>query len=400
MRSRVGVLTALVVLVLVLVVVSLGPGAPDPPFSVGSSEPAGYRGIALLLTGAGVEVRSVRAADLADGSSRGGPGRGEALVVPVAAYLTAAESDLLDAAARRGATVVLSGTSEPFRELDDRVLQREPAVEVRRGRCDIPGLGGLEAIDDVDGFGVEAAGADGPVADGLPTVCFTDAGVYGPGRAGVVARAVGAGRVVELSSPYLWANARLQPDKEDGGEPLDNGPLAVALLGASPVVTFVEAVPSRGALVDGELGPLDLVPRGVQLALAQCVGAFVLYAWWRARRLGRPVREEMPVEVSGSELVEAVGGLLRRHGSPAAAARALQAELARELSARFGLPARGDTAALAALAGLVARRTGRDPDEVAALLGGTPVRTAGDLVRFANTIDSIRTEVLDGQPAP
>ena len=37
--------------------------------------------------------------------------------------------------------------------------------------------------------------------------------------------------MVTLSSPFLWVNARLQPRKEEGGEPLANGATAMRLLG-------------------------------------------------------------------------------------------------------------------------------------------------------------------------
>jgi hypothetical protein len=211
----------------------------------------------------------------------------------------------------------------------------------------------------------------------------------------VTEEALGDGSLVELSSPYLWANARLAPDKEEGGQPLDNGPMAVALLDGSSSVTFVDARPSPGVTPDGTRDPLELMPYGVKLALAQGVGAFVVYAWWRGRRLGRPVREEMPVEVAGSELVEAVGGLLRRAGSVDAAAEIVRSDACRTLGARLGVPVEAGPEALVRL---VASRTGRDPAEVGAVLVSGPVGSAEGLVQLLRQLDSLRTEVLDGQP--
>ena len=380
MRGRGGIVGGIVVLVVIAVaIVWLSGGASAPAFALDSSEPDGYRALALLLGDAGVPVRTATAAEVAAAP----PGEGEALVVPVAEYSSARQRAAYDAAAGAGATVVLSGT-DGFFPIDPHELARTPAQPVPRGFCDIAELDGLREIDGVDGVRLfPEAGAE---------QCFGD------GRGAAVTRTSrGGGTVIELSTPYLWANARLQPNKEQGGQPLDNGPMGIALLGDASVVTFVDAVPTAGVTPEGTQSPLALMPLGVKLALAEAVGAFVLYAWWRARRLGRPVREELPVEVSGSELVEAVGGLLRRGGSPARAAEVLRADLRRTLGARLGLPpdARPD-----ALVSLVAARTGREPAEVHAALVAGPVGSADDLVRLARMLDSIRTEVLDGTVRP
>jgi hypothetical protein len=208
--------------------------------------------------------------------------------------------------------------------------------------------------------------------------------------------------LITLGSPYLWSNARLQPDKEDGGRPLDNAAMALRLLGPTvdgattgTSITFVDAVPSPGVAPDGTRSPLSLLPLGVRLALVQLVAAFVIYAWWRARRLGRPVSERIPVQIAGSELVVAVGDLLRRRGSEDRAAAVLRADARRQLARRVGAPPDASSGALVAL---VAARTGRDPEQVADALLDRPVGSPDELVRLANTIDAIRQEVLHGHP--
>ncbi len=121
--------------------------------------------------------------------------------------------------------------------------------------------------------------------------------------------------VTTVAGPLLFVNARLQPDKENGGQPLANAALAVALLAEADRVVFVDPVPSAGVAPDGTQDPLSLLPLPVRLALAQLAVAVLIYLWWRARRLGRPPVEELPVEVAGSELVVAIGDLLRRRGT-------------------------------------------------------------------------------------
>jgi hypothetical protein len=161
-------------------------------------------------------------------------------------------------------------------------------------------------------------------------------------------------------------------------------------------VTFVDPVPSPGVVPAGATGVVGLLPTRVRLALAMGAVAFVLYAWHRAVRLGAPVRERRPVEVAGAELVVAVGGLLRRAGSPDRAAGVVRAEARAALRTRLGLsPDTPD----AALVDVVATRTGRDRQAVAAVLLDAPVGSAAGLVDLCRSIDELRQEVLH-DPVP
>ena len=133
------------------------------------------------------------------------------------------------------------------------------------------------------------------------------------------------------------------------------------------------------------------MPLPVRLALAQLVVVVLLFVWWRAVRLGRPVEEPLPVEIAGSELVVAVGDLLRRKGSPERAAAALRSDTRAVLAARLGATGASDEVLVAT----VAARSGRPVDDVhAALIGGAPIDSSASLVQLARTLDSIRTEVL------
>ena len=206
----------------------------------------------------------------------------DAVVVPVAEWLEPEQLAALRALAERGATVVLAA-QDGFSLIEHSVLTRTPAVPVRVGMCTVPALASLEAVDDVAHGSIDLV--DSP--EGLQR-CFT--GFDGPaGRAAVVtAEAVGSGRLVGLASPYVWANARLQPDKERGGEPLDNAAVAVGLLGGSGRVVFVRTAPGAGGSPDGTRNPLGLLPVNVELALVQLAAAFVVYAWWRGTRRPTP----------------------------------------------------------------------------------------------------------------
>ena len=398
--GRIGL--ALFVIVAVLVVVLSLRAAPGQPFDAESTSPGGYGALAELVRGRGAETMQRTAVSVA----QQGLGLGDVIVVPVPGFASRDELDEFSAAADRGAVVVYGSApppdvaptpevlgplsddpvSAPFVPIDDQVLAETPAEPAAPGRCDVAALGGLGPIDVAftQRFDVEGRAS-----------CFGDGA-----QAQVTRRSVGAGAEVTLGGPEMFANARVWPDKESGGAPLDNGALALRLLGPTPDgatdgvrVTFVRAEPSPGAVSDGGNGtsnPLRLLPTGVQLALGVAVLAFVLYAWSRARRLGRPVREQVPVAVAGSELTAAVGDLLRRKGSPDRAAGVIRSEASRELGVAAAL---GPAADPAALCSWVAARTGRSVDEVADTLYRSPVSTSDDLVRLIRSIDQLHEEV-------
>lgn len=381
-------------------------------FDPGSSAPDGYRALSILLRERGAEVRSSAPADLDAASAT----PGSVIVVPDPDLLTTVEHRAALDSAAAGATVVLGAprSADDTDAIDDedrtdpfagsagagvptvpaRVLADTPAEPSRPGDCDIERLDDLGPIDTAFGPPVPAGARSAEVRR-----CYGD--LRG---AHVVEQARGSGTVFTLSSPYLWANARLQPDKEEGGEPLDNAAMALRVLGPTPsgatkgtAVTFVDAVPTAGVAPDGTRNPLQLLPTGVKLALVQLVGAFLLYAWWRARRLGPVVVEEMPVSIAGSELVVAVGDLLRRKGTPQRAADVLRSDSRRELARRLGVPLEAPPAVLV---GVVSARSGRDPDHVAAVLDDGPVTSADALVRLASSLSDIREEVLDHHVPP
>jgi hypothetical protein len=403
MTRRSGVVLAVVLGVAVVAGVFLTTRAdPAPPFSATSTAPDGYGAVALLLEQQGVGVESILPSDLVEREAT--LGDGTAIVVPVPSTLDAEQRRLLDRALEDGALVVhgeplLGGTSDELDPdelgpsvLDDlpllggRALVDTPAMAIEPGACDIAELADLGAID--------AAFALGMAVDPAQRSCYL-------GTTGAYVRQAdrGRGSLVTLASPLLWANARLQPAKEEGGEPLANGATAVRLLGDASTVVFVDPVRAAGAPRTGTQDPVALLPLPVKLALVQLAAAFAIYVWWRARRLGRPVPERRPVDIAGSELVVAVGDLLRRRGNAERAAAVVRADAVLVLAQRLGMGPSPDPAALVRV---VAQRCGRDPAEVGAALYGGPSATVTDaesLVRLVQTLDRIRQEVLD-VPAP
>ena len=131
----------------------------------------------------------------------------------------------------------------------------------------------------------------------------------------MIAQPKGDGWVVAAGGAGAFVNDRLDSE--------DNAALAANILvpteGTRVAVPRALRIPPRG---EGDKSLADLVPTGVRLALGQLLVAFVVFALWRARRLGKPVAEVPPVQIAASELVVAVGNLLQKSGKPEAAARA------------------------------------------------------------------------------
>lgn len=352
-----------IVLVVVLVLIAVAGGAPrdaDDPLDPDSTAPRGTRGLVLLLEESGALVFTGR--DVPE------PGAGD-VVLLLADDLGAEASDALDEWNEAGGTLVVAGSGQ----LED-VFAVADLIEgeLAPGDCEVDALADLPPVD-AAGSVLLDAGAD-------EAACFGS-----DDRGYVVARAEGEGVQVDLGGPGPLTNAELDRS--------GNAALAVALLAPEPGTEVLVLEPSaRAATGSGEQAPLDLVAPGVWRALLQLVVAVVVLAVWRAIRLGKPVLEPQPVQLEGSELVAAVGGLLQQTRSPAAAAEVVRHDLRRTLEARLGLPV--DLPADAVAADLAARH-GVDPDVVRRALGA-PVGSDADLVEVTRLAATIRAEVLDG----
>jgi len=248
-------------------------------------------------------------------------------------------------------------------------------IRVARGSCDIPALTGLFDL-------FSPTGATRYRTPDGSSSCFADGS-----RAFVVDTPTGRGHVVAVGTPDVFTNVAL-----DQG---DNAGLAVALMAPIPGhrVDVLYGMSSRGspAASRGDLG--SLVPTGVKLGLVELVLAFGLYAWWRARRLGRPVIEQQPVQIAGSELVSAHGNLLQQTREPDRAARVLRRDLRRRLGDRLGV---GPHASPQVVAEVTASRTDLPRDQIERAVNDLPVRSEEELLALAHDIDAIRTEVLHG----
>lgn len=377
----------LVVAVVIVAIVVVRPDSPRP-YDLRSVAPDGYRAMRLLLEESGTDVVAADAGDL------------DASAVPTTpvAYVPVADT-VADATVTRWRSYVESGGrlvlgtpsrplgvdgDEPF--VDDRFVPVEGTFRRGAGFCDL-------FDDDAELGQIELPVVSGDLdhaRDGV-TSCYGDRST-----AAVVAHPLGAGRLVALATPEVFTNELMgmaDVDETEVRSLPDNSVLAMRLLGTldggepaprvAVVTSGVAALPTGGSS-----SLIDLMPRSVRLGLLQLVAAFGILTVALGRRHGSVVTEPEPVSISGSAFVGAVGDLLERQGAAASAAERLRAAAHRELARDHHLP---PDAELGALVALLARRTGREPAEIASILT-RPIDGDNDLVELSRDLDRLRQE--------
>ncbi|MEO7428044.1 MAG: DUF4350 domain-containing protein [Acidimicrobiales bacterium] len=354
-----GVGGCIAIAVLLAALVAGRPGRDGPPLDPRSDGPLGTSALVSLLRGLGAEVNL----------SVGLPEPTDAVALVLQDRLDAGHSAALTRWVSDGGTLVVTDPSSSFAapvaglglDLADR--------SISRGTCTVGALGDVGSVDGGAAVRFDAAASD--------QVCFGDE----HHRAFVVVTPLGGGQVVSVGGAAFVTNDHLGRR--------DNAVLAATLLApsAATAVRFVDApVPAGG----GTKTLSQLVSGGVKRGLLQLGVAFVLYALWRAIRLGRPVAEDQPVDVAGSELVGAIGRLLSRSRAPGAAAEILRAGLRRSLRARLGVPADASPATLAAI---TAARTGAEVELVLMAVDDRSITTDAELVAVARAVASVHQEV-------
>lgn len=340
------------------------PGTDGPPLDPRSDGPLGTSALVSLLRGLDAQV------DLSPGL----PSGDEQVAVLLVDRLDGDQRADVVAWIERGGRLVVTDPRSPLTppvadEGLGAALDALASEPLERDSCTVEPLTRLATV--AAGDAVRYDVPSGAAA------CFGDGT-----SAYIVAQRLGAGDVVAVGGAAALTNELL--------DERDNAVLAATLLAPEPgtSVRFVDPpLPAGG----GQESLAELVPHGVRRALLQLAAAFLVYAIWRAIRLGRPVPEEQPVRIAGSALVAATGRLLSRTGSPSSSAEILRSRLRRSLRARLGLPVTADPALIA---GAVASRTGIDQRRVLDAVADRPVGDDGELARVARAVSSIHQEVL------
>ena len=336
---------------------SAEPLAPD------STSPSGLRGLVLLTESFGADV------DIIDGA----PGADRTVAFMPADNFGRTDTSAMSQWVRNGGILVVADPQSSFVPKLGGPLSTGVVSESRiaAGDCTIRALANASGISVDDAFAFRSpAGA---------TRCFTVGS-----DAVIVAIPDGKGTIVAVGGSSMFQNSNL--------DEADNSVVAVSLLAPKQgtKVAFVRG-PSLGA---GDETLWGLIRPGIRYGLLQIAIAFLLFAIWRGRRLGRPVLEIPRIEIEGSELITAVGHLLERTNSPTYAAAVLRADTRREIARRVGGAHADDAEGLAVV---LDARMGANRDRVRALLIDSPVRDENELVALAQQLYSLREEVLSGK---
>ncbi|MEO5842282.1 MAG: DUF4350 domain-containing protein [Acidimicrobiales bacterium] len=352
-----------VVIVIAFAIVGRGDEGSTRPLAPDSTSASGMRGLVLLAEAFGADVDVVDGAPTADRT---------VAFMPADRYGRTDTSDMRRWVGNGGILVVADPQSSFVPRLGG--LLGSGVVEdssLEAGDCTISALSKAQTVSAQGAFLFRP-----PTSS---TRCFTVSG-----DALIVAIPEGKGTIVAVGGSSIFQNSHL--------DDADNAVVAVSLLAPKQgtKVAFVRG-PSFGA---GDETLWGLIRPGIRYGLLQVALAFLLFAIWRGRRLGRPVLEIPRIEIEGSEFVEAVGHLLERTNSPTYAASVLRADARREIARRIGGGRADDPESLAALLDV---RLGADRNRVRALLIDSHVADEHELVTLAQQLQSLRQEVLSGK---
>lgn len=200
-------------------------------------------------------------------------------------------------------------------------------------------------------------------------------------------------RVFGARSKLVWFAPQFVPDPS-----LNNcGGVGCAGSGGTPnpgSTTTIRAGGGGGGGSNASQPTLtSLMPTWIWWALLQLLVAALLTAYWRGRRLGAVVTEQLPVTVRAAETVEGHARLYRRANAHGRAAELLRKAAASRLAGYFGVPAARAHADPSLLVAPVAARLRVTEDVVADLLTGQAPQSEAELVLLADHLDQLEQEV-------
>ncbi|MFW5469331.1 DUF4350 domain-containing protein [Knoellia sp. CPCC 206435] len=383
-RRRVGLWLLAVLLgvgaLAVIAILSTPPGAAMEPEGVG---PEGGAALVAVLEQNGVDVEPVRSIGEVSEALQAGDA-GTTVVIANASNLgTAAARTLRQDSLGVDRIVALSPSSDQLRALGAEVsaLPIGAGVQVD-SRCDIGPVDEGDSLVGIDSR-YEARGDSSGAR-----VCFpltieaadgedSEEGDHGAGLLDLPSSS-GRAPLTVVGSQSGFANGAITQE--------DNAAIALRLLGSSPRLLWYQPGVGDLASDDEPDAAGGLLPAWFLPVLALLAVALMVLALVRGRRLGRLVREPLPVVVRAIETTESRGRLYRRAQDRPRAAAVLRLATLDRLRARLGLR-RGDPVEVVARATSAA--TGRPVSEVLDLVAGSDPIDDAALVRLAQDLTAL-----------
>ncbi len=376
-----GIVALGVVLLSLLALSAQRPVAPLDPEGVG---PEGARALAEVLRGQGVQVEVVRSIAGLEGAE----------VDPATTILVADTTTLGPGAATRtagvarsaGRLVLVNPDSGQLRRMEVPVDSYPGGAQDLPARCDSPLARDDDSVGPTDARFLPQSAARGGVS------CFPLPGPDGEDDAegsGVALVALPAAaahpETVVVGFGSSWTNESVTAASNAG--------LALRTLGSTPRLVWYQ--PGTSDLTAG--GPGEDGDAAAQVWPAWTWPATVLLgivvialALARGRRLGRLVREPLPVVVRAVETTESRGRLYRRSGDRGRAATVLRLATRDRLGRRLAVPrAAGDTV----LVNAVASASGLSSHDVGPLLFGPAPPDDTSLIQLAQQLTDLEERV-------
>ncbi len=355
--------------VLVLFMAWTRPPSSGVRYAPDNADPDGARAVAEVLGAQGVDVTHVRS--VADAVRAAGPGT-TLLVTPHPGYFEPEQIDSL--AATEADVVLLAPDFELVEAMTDGAVTTSGWGEagVLQPGCDDPAAEAAGSIDLDPGL----AGT-GPDA----VLCWLD----DEGDAAFARVRADDRSVAVIDDPAVILNESV----------LDQGNATLALWTLGEHDHLVWFVPemfdtSTGTVQEdrGQLTP-TLPPGSAPVGLLLVVVALFL-AFWRGRRLGPLVTEDLPVLVRSAETTRGRGRLYRAARARGHAAAGLRASAADRVAKRLGLARSADAPTVV---DAVVAATNRPTEQVAHLLYGPPPADDAALLQLARHLDTLESEV-------
>ncbi|WP_295696206.1 DUF4350 domain-containing protein [Lapillicoccus sp.] len=345
--------------------------ASDVPLDPRNPQPTGSQALGRVLADHGVEVTVARGQAALSGAQIDGDTT--VFVARTSALAQATIDELADLSRQAGRVVVVDPDPWVLRYLSPEVT----IAQTRRDGADL--AASCDTADIRQGERISHSQSEFQLRDGSPTdACFTTTGhsVY----LSVPATAHHAPLVL-LGSRSAITNGEIAS--------ADNAAIALRTLGHSArlvwYVPSTDDIPTTDQSRAADLLPPSLVP-GLVVVLMAVLGLML----WRGRRLGRLVREPLPVVIRAVETTESRGRIYRRAKDTGRVGVVLRDATRRRLAGYLGLPT---AAPLPQLITAVSDASGRPAPEVGWLLAGPPPQTDDEMLGLAGSLAALEKEV-------
>ncbi len=368
------IIALLVFVALIVSMVVTGGGSPKgEPLSATSAGPAGSKAIAEVLRQRGVDVTAARSIAEVEAATSN---RSETTLFVVDDNGVLAKSQWRDLLTLADRVVVMTPSFDQLDAVAPDVALAGAVDKELTADCDLPAVRNATTVSGT-GSGYRLV----TPSDGAAVCLGSGDNVFS-----LIQLSHGERTLSIVGTRDVFTNEHVA----DAG----NAAFALNLLGASHnLIWYLPTIDD--ALVAGSPSLGELTPEWVSAMAALVLLVVIAAAFWRGRRLGPLVIENLPVTVRASETMEGRARLYQKSTARLRALDALRVGTISRLGALCGLPRR---ASVDDVIGAVAALTGRSLPDVASLLRDADPTSDAELVRTSDALLVLEREARAKQP--